>query len=198
MSRPIVVKVGGSLLDWPPLAERLGRFLDDGDASRCVLLPGGGRAADAIRAFDRFHRLGQDRAHALALRALDLTARMLAELLPRSCVVSDRTGIVDAWKREQLPILAPRRWLDEDDASPEALPHHWDVTSDAIAARLAVLLGAPRLALLKSAPCPDPCDRHMAARLGLVDPTFPDASRTIREVLYHNLRDPTAMTRRLG
>lgn len=44
-------------------------------------------------------------------------------------------------------MLAPSQWLSAADE----LPHTWDVTSDSLAAYLAMLLGAERLVLVKSA-----------------------------------------------
>src|SRR4051812_9509912 len=92
---PTVIKVGGSLLEWPELPGRLAAFLDDhrraGDpsASPFTLIAGGGTAADMIRTLDRIHGLGDERAHWLAVDVLDLNARILASLLP-GCVVVDR------------------------------------------------------------------------------------------------------------
>jgi aspartokinase-like uncharacterized kinase len=63
--------------------------------------------------------------------------------------------------------------LLEDEARAGRLPQTWAVTSDAIAARVAEQLGATRLVLLKSVPVPADVDWRAAARLGLVDATFP-------------------------
>lgn len=189
MTGATVVKVGGSLLAWPELPARLARFLD-GRRPPLVLLAGGGLAADAIRTLDRAHRLGPRRAHALALRALDLTTHALRALTPGAVVARRLDDLPAAWSSGSVPILAPRLVLDADDTSPDALAHSWDVTSDSIAARVAVLLRAPELVLLKSAPCPPGLDRAAASRLGLIDPAFPAASRPIPHVLLVNLRDP--------
>ncbi|MDB5352333.1 MAG: aspartate/glutamate/uridylate kinase [Planctomycetota bacterium] len=190
---PIVVaKVGGSLLDWPELPGRLGRFVasrrDRGD--RLVLIVGGGRAADWVRELDRIHAIGEAKSHALAIRSLDLTARVLAALVPGLAVAETIAEIAPLRLSGLVPILAPRVVLDEDDrASPDPLPHVWDVTTDSIAARLAVRLGARRLVLLKSARASPGTTRDQAARLGLVDPAFPVASRALSEVVAINLRD---------
>jgi hypothetical protein len=67
----------------------------------------------------------------------------------------------------------------------------WEVTSDAIAARIAVHLEVQSLVLLKSTPLPDGATRAAAARLGLIDPMFPSVARLISDVEYVNLRsDP--------
>ena len=79
--------------------------------------------------------------------------------------------------------------LDDDRTSPEALARTWDTTTDAIAARIAVLLGADELALLKSTSVPPGTTRDEAVRLGLVDAAFPSASRGLNAVVAVNLRD---------
>ncbi len=73
----MVVKVGGSLLDWPDLPDRLGRFLDRRREAgqRLVVVTGGGPAADWIRDVDRVFAIGDRAAHDLAIRSMDLTAR---------------------------------------------------------------------------------------------------------------------------
>lgn len=190
MSRPIVLKVGGSLLDLPELPQRLRQWLDQPELPPCLILTGGGALVDAIREHDRIHQVGEARAHALAIRTLDVTAHLLADLLPGSQVVERLDELPDAWASRTVPILAPRRWLDKDQHEPGALPHLWDVTSDSIAARLAKVLGASRLVLFKSAPCPEGCDLKTASQLGLVDPVFPDAARELPSVYFLNFRDP--------
>jgi aspartokinase-like uncharacterized kinase len=185
----VVVKVGGSLLDWPSLPSALGRFLASRSGDRLVLVPGGGGAADFIRRLDARHRLGEPVAHALALRSLDLTAHALAAVVAGLEVVEELEDREPAWRHGRVPVLAPRRFLDADDARPDALAHSWLVTSDAIAARLAVRLGADELVLLKSAPVPPGADRAAAARLGLVDPAFCEAAQEVGAVVYVNLRD---------
>lgn len=200
MSRPVVVKVGGSLLGWPGLPDRLSEYLDarrrGGD--RVILVVGGGPIADAIRDLDRIHALGESRSHALALRALDLTAHALAALVPGTRVTDELDALAAIPSTDPVPILAPRRFLDDDDRSPFPLPQAWTTTTDAIAARLAVRLGAIELALLKSAPLPFLTDRREAARLGLVDPQFPGAAEGLPIVSYKNLRDPSGETRTLA
>ena len=78
---PIVVKVGGSLFDLPGLGSRLVSWLETLPHSEVLLVAGGGVAADVVRQLDRCHGLGEETSHWLALRALSLTAHLLASLL---------------------------------------------------------------------------------------------------------------------
>ena len=167
VKRVAVVKVGGSLLGWPGLPGRLRAFLEDrqetGLAEAVVLIAGGGGAADWIRSLDREHGHGEATAHGLAVRALDLTAAVLASLLRRSIVVEELAGLAAAWDSGLTPILAPRKVLDEIERRGNALfPASWDFTSDSIAALIAAHLGAVSLVLLKSASAP--FGRHAGRR----------------------------------
>jgi 5-(aminomethyl)-3-furanmethanol phosphate kinase len=189
-----VIKVGGSLFNWPELPGRLTELLAvrralDRDG-RMVLIAGGGAAADMVRVVDEIHSLGDETAHWLALRAMDLTASILAKLLPGT-VLADSLGAMRlGWAAGSVPVLAVCPILDEIERSrPDWLPASWDVTSDTIAAWLTLHLGGDRLMLLKSAPLPDGADRQEAARLGLVDPMLPLVARTLARIEYVNLRD---------
>jgi aspartokinase-like uncharacterized kinase len=184
-----VVKIGGSLLDWPGLPARSPGIIKNRNNAHTILIVGGGRVADVVRGLDRRHGLGDERAHAMALRALDLSAHLLAAIVPGLAVVEsleEALGMAGG----PVPVLAPRRFLDEDDGGADPLPRSWDVTTDSIAARAAARLGADELLLLKSAPLPPGVDRREAARLGLVDRAFPAVARGLRLVTYLNLRDP--------
>ena len=91
-----------------------------------------------------------------------------------------------------VAILAPRNVLTEIERRGAApLPASWDATSDTIAARIAAHLEARSLVLLKSTSVPAGATREDAARLGVVDPMFPVAARSIPRVEIVNLRgDP--------
>jgi 5-(aminomethyl)-3-furanmethanol phosphate kinase len=200
----VVIKVGGSLLGWPELPRRLAAFLADprGDkaclSERAVLVAGGGAFADLIRTMDHIHALGDQKAHKLAIRSLDLTAVLLAGLLPGSAVVHRPEDLQACAQRGQVPILSPRRMLEEvDDHGLNPLPATWDVTSDSIAARLAVLLGARRLTLLKSVGHSSNIGRGEAARLALVDAMFPQVSSPLEIVELVCLRDCLPVPRTL-
>ncbi|WP_435009603.1 uridylate kinase [Tundrisphaera lichenicola] len=193
MIAPVVVKVGGSLLDWPDLSGRLSAYLESRQGDRIVLIVGGGRFADALRDLDRTHGLGEARSHALALRVLDSTAHVLAAIVPGLSVVETLDNLGGSWAVCRAAILAPRRFLDEDDRSSDPLPHAWATTTDAIAARVAVRLGARELILLKSTPIPLGLDLESASRIGLIDPETPRVAAGLPAVLALNLREPAAI-----
>src|SRR5207302_9117839 len=160
-----VVKVGGSLYDLPDLGPRLWSWLWTPAAARVLLVPGGGAAADAGRDLDRRHGRGEAAAHGLALRALTLNAWFLASLLPLPVL-----NPLSSPFTERFSLLDAHAFAAEDALrSPGALPACWDATSDSVAARAAVVLGAGELVLLKSVTVPGG-DWEGAARDGVTDP----------------------------
>lgn len=200
-NRPVaVVKIGGSLLTWPELPERLEAFLsrEESAGARLVLIVGGGPAADLVRTLDASHGLGDEAAHRLALRALDFTAELLAGLLPGSRVVRRLAEIPGIHRNGWRPILAPRVHLEEEDERRvDRLPFSWSVTTDSIAARVVEGLGGDRLVLLKSASALLGMSREGAAAAGLVDAFFPEAAKRLKRVEVVNLRERSPEPRRL-
>ena len=180
--RPLaVVKVGGSLYDLPDLGPRLRAWLELAPGSDVLLVPGGGPTADVVRDFDRIHGLGEERAHWLALEALRLNADFLAALLGAERVGRwDESRVAKIRKQGArafvLDAAAFARW-DRDHGGRAALPSLWSVTSDSIAARVAVVSGAAHLVLLKSTTIPESMDWEEAGERGFVDAWF---ARTIR------------------
>ena len=142
-----VIKIGGSLSHLPGALAAVGQALAATAArQRIVVIPGGGPFADAVRAFDTAHTLSPTAAHWMAILGMDQFAYALADKTPGSRVVEDGAGIQAAHAAELVPILAPSRWLRAADE----LPHRWEVTSDSLAAYLAMLLGAEDLVLVKA------------------------------------------------
>jgi aspartokinase-like uncharacterized kinase len=193
---PVAIKVGGSLFGWPEFPARLAHWLDEERPSRPVLIAGGGPPADFVRTLDASYGLGDETAHRLALRAMDFTAEALAALLPGSRVVRRLDQLASAWGEGRRPIFAPRLYLEDvDERRPDRLPFSWEVTSDAIAARVAVDLRASRLVLLKSASAAAVSTLAEAASAGLVDPYFPAVAEGLDRVEIVDLRDPNASRR---
>jgi aspartokinase-like uncharacterized kinase len=168
----VVVKVGGSLYDLPDLRLRLCNWLDSLDTPRVVLVPGGGPTAEVIRLLDHRHGLGEEKSHWLALRALSLNAYFLADLLPGAAVIDTGENCARLWARHQVPVLDAARFAERDEHEPGRLAHSWDVTSDSLAARVAIVLQAQQLVLLKSVTFPEWTDWSEASHQGLVDRAF--------------------------
>jgi aspartokinase-like uncharacterized kinase len=149
-------------------------------AARVLMVPGGGPAADWIRDLDVSAHLGAERSHWLALRAMTLAAHALAQQLPGGLVVEDLEACETAWSRGQVPILDMHAFALADETRDGHLEHSWDVTSDSLAARVAMVAGISHLVLLKSRSLPEPTDWSAAAGQGLVDRAFPAVVGSLR------------------
>jgi aspartokinase-like uncharacterized kinase len=183
-----VLKLGGSLLDLPDLPACFDAYRQTQCSDHCVLVVGGGDAADHVRRFDRQHGLGEEAGHWMAVRAMQLNTHMVASILPRCRLVNGITECTVVWRNALLPVVDPLAWLEDEHRRGIAIPHRWSFTSDSIAAHLAHRLQAQRLSLLKSVSPPADADVARAAQLGLVDADFPAASAGIARVELVNLR----------
>ncbi len=69
-----VVKVGGSLFDFPNLTTRLHAWLDDQAPAHHVLLAGGGALVDQVREWRAMRPLSDSAAHWMCVDLLTVTA----------------------------------------------------------------------------------------------------------------------------
>lgn len=178
-----VVKVGGSLFDFPHLAPALRTWLATQPLARNVLIAGGGKLANAIREADGRFSLGEETSHWLCIEILRVTARLLAGVLPETRLISVSAQLeaklaeADAAK---TVVFCPEDFMRKD----RSLPRAWSVTTDSIAARLAEVIQADELVLLKSSAPPDDPDEMR----GYVDEYFPIAARNVKKIRFVNLQ----------
>jgi aspartokinase-like uncharacterized kinase len=188
MSDPIrIVKLGGSLLHVADLSTRLSHWLRLQSPATTILIVGGGRFADVIRELDTVHTLGDETTHWLCIRQLDITAQVLASLVPQAAFIRRVSP------NEPLPplsVLSVEDFMRDHEPSVPGAPLHssWRSTTDSIAARVATYCTADELVLLKSCPFLLEADYTEAARQGLVDEDFPAAARDLT-VRWVNLLD---------
>ena len=168
---PLVLKVGGSLLsrpDWPSLIASL---IAARGPSGCCLVVGGGAVVDGLRSLDNALPQSPQLMHDLAIDAMRLTARLVAAAVNVPITASPPAD-------DGVAVLDVPAWLGIGSRA-ATLPVGWQVTSDAIAATVAVEHGG-HLLLAKSVPpppCPDNGDLLLAvARAGWVDDHFPVAA----------------------
>jgi aspartokinase-like uncharacterized kinase len=144
----------------------------------------------------------------MAISLLDISAAVLAAWAPEFELLqgglqdlaarwSAAGGANSADAREvgQGIILAPQYFLrrEEPHLPGRSLPSSWDVTSDSIAARLAIVTGADELVLLKSVPPPDsdlqpPSSLRQLAASGYVDRFFPELAAQVPRIRLVDLR----------
>ncbi len=159
----IVAKVGGSLYDWPQLRRTLNAWVD-AQNEPVLLFPGGGEAADAVRSWDHVHELGEEPAHWLAIRSLSLGAQFLHTIVPKLQVV----------ERPLPGILDPYPYFQTQSGPPQS----WSVTTDSLAAWVALACNASKLVLLKSTDVPGNLSWKQASEAGFVDHYFPTLLET--------------------
>jgi aspartokinase-like uncharacterized kinase len=185
-----VIKVGGSLLDWPLLPRALSEWIASQPPAVNVLVAGGGPIVDEIRRADRDFQLGDEAAHWLAIDALAVTTRLVAAILRDVSLVRNYDELLALVKRPpQTVVFEPGGFLREVEPTLPgcALPRDWSVTSDAIAARLAEAIKADELVLLKSAPPPAAALPSLAAA-GYIDPHLGKQSGLQPRLRLVNLR----------
>jgi aspartokinase-like uncharacterized kinase len=132
-----VVKVGGGIGDHalPGVCAALGR------RRSLLVVPGGGRFADAVREADRRFALSAETAHRMAILGMEQFGWLLSDLIPGAVRCTDLEWI----DPDRTSVLLPA-------GLPLDLPASWDVTSDSIAAWVARKAGAGRLVLVKAGP----------------------------------------------
>ena len=197
-ARPLVViKLGGSLLacdDWP---RRLERWLQPQPAVTRVIVCGGGAAVDALRAQDREQAMDAGECHWQAIAEMTRNTLAAAARFPQARVCCCLQEVASGREHGPLVFFDCQPFLKNESPGNglEPLPQSWDVTSDSIAARVAVRLAAEELVLLKSA---NPEQRHGVLSLselsaaGYVDAFFPQAARGLRGRMVNLASDPPA------
>jgi 5-(aminomethyl)-3-furanmethanol phosphate kinase len=165
-----VVKCGGSLLALPDWPERLRGVCGSLSDEPPLLVIGGGALVEGLRAIDAACPQPAERMHRLAIAAMRLTARLVAEVLELSLAGPDTP------RGSNAAVADPTAWSDADTVA--GLPRDWTTTSDSIAAGIAAAAGG-RLLLLKRSLPPGDGSATQAAAAGWVDPAFVEASTTI-------------------
>ena len=160
-----VVKIGGSLEGSEELKKLLSYLLAEGK-EKTVLVPGGGSFANNVRKLQTSAGFSDKYAHRMALLAMEQYAWYLRALTPELQTADSLNSIFDSLTDNDLTLWLPYKML----CSESTLPASWDVTSDSLAAWLALKIEADSLTLVKSAALPESYSGWTElARLGLVD-----------------------------
>ena len=138
-----VVKVGGSFCRYKRLRE-LATFLAEA-GGRAVVVPGGGPFADCVRREQVRLGCGDAAAHRMALLAMSQFGIALADLSGGLAGAASLPALREALGSRRTPVWLPLHLLDGEPSIAEM----WEMTSDSLAAWLAVQLGADRLFFLK-------------------------------------------------
>lgn len=188
-----VVKVGCSLFERPDLQTQLFAWLTAQSPALHLFVTGGGELADSIKNWDVRFQLGEALSHWMCIRALSITARALTHVLEGSSLLGDWNSVhgwIAAARQESAAVLDVWEFLrkTEPSAPPEPLPHTWQVTSDSIAARVAEVLNADELVLMKARVAPAAeGDFAALAECGFVDEYFPKIASRLKRVTFAHL-----------
>ena len=142
-----VVKLGGSLLGAPELANWLETLVKFSDG-KVVIVPGGGLFANAVREAQQITNMSDALAHQLALLAMDQYGLLLTGLNPALVTARSELEISERGWQHRAIVWLPSKMVLADDT----IPKNWEITSDSLSAWLANKLGAEQLILVKSKP----------------------------------------------
>ena len=166
LARPTVIKLGGSLVE----SGRLSAILKTVGRARlgCVIVPGGGTFADAVRSAQTEHKFPQAVAHRMAILAMHQSGMMLCAMQARLQPAETLAAIRQAIAESRIPVWLPLKLAEGD----TTISRDWKTTSDGLAARLAERMGRAPVVLVKSCRVPRSASADRLAKDGIVDPTF--------------------------
>jgi aspartokinase-like uncharacterized kinase len=168
-----VLKFGGSLLTRPRWPEELRELVNLLPGSTTIVA-GGGPIVDGLRAVDAACPRPADVMHALAIEAMGITARLVAE--------ASGLPIADGpQRRAGAAVLDAASWLATA-RSDQNLPDGWHVTSDSIAASVAH--DAAATLVLAKRVRPSTTDLAALAAAGWVDAHMPVAAEGLTGILW--------------
>ena len=118
---------------------------------KLLIVVGGGAAADEIRRLDAQYHLSPGHTHWAAIAAMTLNAGVVSRLCGHLPIISDRMHGEKAWLHTDAVLLDTTAFLTAEQINPgRALPEDWSVTSDSIAAFVALNWPARQLLFCKS------------------------------------------------
>lgn len=152
-----VVKIGGSLLEWPELARRFKAWHGRQPPGLTFLVVGGGNSVNQLRRQQPAWGIDDDQAHWLALRLMQYHAVMLGVVLGLRppitswAQIAERLddGVSHETTTDQGLALVDMYSLLQ--SCPDGVPATWGITSDSLAAWFAMKISCDSLFLLKSA-----------------------------------------------
>lgn len=143
--RPVVVKVGGSLVRAGRHGGALAMLAES--PHPLVLVPGGGAFADAVRAAQAIDGFDDGLAHRLAVRAMGMVAEILVAARPeRLSLAASADEIAALLAAHRVPVWMPEPMV----IGAPGIAESWTITSDSLAVWLAGRIGARAVVLLKS------------------------------------------------
>ncbi|MEC9189674.1 MAG: hypothetical protein VX520_10700 [Planctomycetota bacterium] len=195
-----IVKLGGSLLDFPNLTLNFHHWLTQETAGRHIVIVGGGQMVEEIRQRQVALSWSDEDCHERALMTMRDNSQIAAKRLDLPW--TDDQASLHRWINDQAIPLKPKEkgtipskvaTLIFDSSAMASvdlsLPKCWDLTSDSLAAWFAHRIGARELILLKSRGAPKGWRPLSQGFEDWVDPLFPKFALGLK-VTSVNLRAP--------
>ena len=187
-----VIKIGGSLLTnttGRSAIENAEQWIGQQSNSINIVVVGGGRGVDHLRRWQRQFNLTELQSHLNSVQVMSLNTSKLAQSCWLSSVIANWEVLTDfVYSENASPITIMFDCVSflrdlEPTLSGISLATDWSCTSDSIAARIAQLLGADKLTLLKSRTscCSDLRTLQYA---NYVDLSFPQMAADIKSVTF--------------
>lgn len=200
-----VVKVGGSLFDLADLPQRLREWLSRQPSAHSVFIAGGGALVEALRRQASVQPVDEATAHWRCIELMSETAHALQRRVRVIPLVDDIEALQRRLADDGATIFDSGGWLRklEPRLPGIQLPCTWETSSDSIAGRVAVTLGAHELVLLKSTlpPADWAADSRQLVAAGYVDAMFPRLAPELPPTRFVDLRGnsfPESPTVNLG
>ena len=135
-----------------------------------------------------------------AVDLMTVTAHMLHDHLPEVPLIEDDRLLCQRLGERSCTLFGPGQWLrhSEPNLPGKKLPTNWQVTSDSIAARLAITLLADEVVLLKSALPKNKESVGQLVQKGYLDRMFAALHPDLPRTFLVNLRDPDRGPLRIG
>jgi aspartokinase-like uncharacterized kinase len=181
-----VIQIGGNLADWVAMADWLNLASRMAAKAPTVIVPTGGPFAETVREAEDMWRLSPTIVRRMMLLGMDNHALLLHGIRPDIATAVDYAAIWANAAAGRASVWMPGELARE---RPD-LVGDWDMSSDSLAAWLAVELGAERLILVNAGACPcHAVDTLGMIRDGLLGPDFPGWRRRFRGKVWCVGRD---------
>jgi 5-(aminomethyl)-3-furanmethanol phosphate kinase len=139
-----VIKIGGSLSEDPKTLQQLCNSISSlVNQYRFLVVPGGGKFADTVRQLDAELNLPAQLSHDMAILSMDQYGLLLSNLVPNSQCCETLDYAQKTADSGKVPIFLPSTLLFRL----KPFVPSWDVTSDSIAAYVALKIKAKKLIL---------------------------------------------------
>jgi len=137
-----VIKVGGSLSETLGAVKALGNELFRlAKKYQIILVPGGGKFADAVREFDAKFSLEAAASHKMAILAMDQYGLFLSQTFKGICPCDSLEDATESSASGKAVVFLPSKLMFQEDPFTPS----WDVTSDSIAAYIACKFKASKV-----------------------------------------------------